>query len=612
MTKPALCRLPRRFWSLLASRRRSPRRVASIFIIAGLAVGASAAPAFAHAALESTNPVAGAVLNKSPLLIDLNFSEPINVDPESVRIIASTGEAIKTDRPTGVPGSPEIMRQRLALLDNGTYVVTWRIVSADAHPIRGAFTFSVGEISKGGAGKGIANKFLSGGTTRRSVDISYAVVRGLVYLAMAILIGGLFTSILVWRRALELQRVRRILWVAWGALGGLTILAFGLQGAYSAGKKLQGTFDPSLWSSTWSTRMGTVLLVRVLLVAALLPSMLLLKKAQRARWWIPLTVALLIAVAVTPGLGGHASVGSQSWIAMLASALHVLGISTWIGGLVLLILLATSVKMQEAIESLPTWSRVAKASVLVVVLTGVARGYRELGGFSDIFGSTYGRLLSLKVGIVLVTLLVATLARDAIHRRWELDPEELAAADEERETLLAAGEKPPKRRGHSLVSNETGVATHAYVLPEATARRRLLRSIFAELLLMVFVIGVTAVLVNTVPARSLRSGPWSATLEVGELTADVNVSPARTGANEVHLTLNAPGGGPAQVLDVSVEFSLPSSGIAPIDVEMRAAGIAHYTSVGFTPPVAGDWSMTLKLLVDPITEVSAAATVPIR
>ena len=29
-------------------------------------------------------------------------------------------------------------------LDDGTYVVTWRVISADAHPVRGAFTFTVG------------------------------------------------------------------------------------------------------------------------------------------------------------------------------------------------------------------------------------------------------------------------------------------------------------------------------------------------------------------------------------------------------------------------------------------------------------------------------------
>ncbi|MBJ7514618.1 MAG: hypothetical protein JHC94_09890, partial [Acidimicrobiia bacterium] len=74
----------------------------------------------------------------------------------------------------------------------------------------------------------------------------------------------------------------------------------------------------------------------------------------------------------------------------------------------------------------------------------------------------------------------------------------------------------------------------------------------------------------------------------------------------------ASGGGPAQVLDVAVEFSLPSADIATSDVEMRSAGISHYTSVGFTPPVAGDWTMTIKVLVDPITEKSATATVPIR
>ena len=131
-------------------------------------------------------------------------------------------------------------------------------------------------------------------------------------------------------------------------------------------------------------------------------------------------------------------------------------------------------------------------------------------------------------------------------------------------------------------------------------------------MLLIAVLGVTAVLVNTAPAGTTRNGPYAATLEVGKLLADVSVSPARVGPNEVHLTVLDPAGGPAQILNVTVEFALPSEGIAPIDVPMRNAGPAHYISAGFTPPVPGDWQMTLKVLVDPVTEVSTAATVPIR
>ena len=79
----------------------------------------------------------------------------------------------------------------------------------------------------------------------------------------------------------------------------------------------------------------------------------------------------------------------------------------------------------EGLEGLPTWSRVATVAVLVVVFTGVVRGLRELGGISGIFDTAYGVLLAVKVGLVLVTLLVATVARDAVHRRWALDPEEV-------------------------------------------------------------------------------------------------------------------------------------------------------------------------------------------
>ena len=257
-------------------------------------------------------------------------------------------------------------------------------------------------------------------------------------------------------------------------------------------------------------------------------------------------------------------------------------------------------------------SRVATVAVLVVVFTGVVRGLRELGGISGIFDTAYGVLLAVKVGLVLVTLLVATVARDAVHRRWALDPEEVEAADRERAELLAAGQELPKRRGHSLVPDDDGIDTLRYVLPERTARSRLLRSVAVEVMLLIAVLGVTAVLVNTAPAGTTRNGPYAATLEVGKLLADVSVSPARVGPNEVHLTVLDPAGGPAQILNVTVEFALPSERIAPIDVTMRNAGPAHYISAAFTPPVPGDWQMTLKVLVDPVTEVSTAATVPIR
>ena len=590
----------------------APHRIASFVVLAGLALGLGASPAFAHAALESTDPAAGAIVPRSPAAIELRFSEAVSVGLGGVRVIAADGGTVRTAKPGIAPGRPEVVRQPLPRLAKGTYVVTWRVVSDDSHPVRGAFTFSVQEVTEGGGGARITRQFLAGGTTDRTVDVSYAIVRFVVFTAMALLLGALIAVGWVWRHAAAVPRVRRTVWIAWGVLLVATALAFCFQGAYAGGLGLAGAFRPSVWGDLVGTRLGLVLLARLALVVALLPVVANAARDPRPRWWTPFTALVALGIAATPALGGHASVGTLNAVAVAVDALHVLAMSTWVGGLVVLILLLTAHAEDEGIEGLPTWSRVATLAVLVVVFTGVVRGLRELGGLSGIFDTAYGVLLAAKVGLVLVTLLVATVARDAVHRRWALDPEEVEAADRERAELLAAGQELPKRRGHSLVPDDDGIDTLRYVLPERTARSRLLRSVAVEVTLLIAVLGVTAVLVNTAPAGTTRNGPYAATLEVGKLLADVSVSPARVGPNEVHLTVLDPSGGPAQILNVTVEFSLPSEGIAPIDVPMRNAGPAHYISAGFTPPVPGDWQMTLKVLVDPVTEVSTAATVPIR
>lgn len=588
------------------------RRVGAVAVMAMLAVGVAAAPAFAHASIEATDPSAGAIVPTSPSAIELQFSEAVSVGLGGVRVLSADGDAVSTGRPATVPGKPEVVRTTLPTLRKGTYVVTWRVVSADSHPVRGAFTFSVEEATKGGGAKRIAGDYLSGRTTSTAVDTTYAVVRFLVYTAMALVIGLLVGATFVWRGALGHARVRRILWIAWAVLLGASLAAFVVQGPYAGGLPLADGLKPSVWSDVFGTRIGMAIVLRVALVLLLLPVLLTARRNPRPGWTMPLTVVALVGIAATPGLGGHASVGPQNAVAIIIDTLHVLSMGVWFGGLTLLILLTTKADAPEALESLPAWSRTATLAVLVVIFTGVARGWRELGGIAHVLDSDYGRLLAIKVGLVLIALLVATVARDAVHRRWALDPEEIAEADREREELIAAGQPIPSRRGHSLVPDDDAVDAVAYVLSEESARRRLLRAVAVEVALLVAVLGVTAVLVNTAPTAAAKAGPYSSTLDAGPILADVVVTPARVGPNEVHLTLSKRTGGPAGALNVTVQFALPSKGIEPIDVTMRKAGVDHYISTGLSLPIAGDWEMTLKVLTDPVTEESTSATVTVR
>ena len=109
-----------------------------------LALLASAAPAAAHASLVSTDPVDGTVLAESPGQATLTFDERVSLPPDGVQVFDADG------KPVTSPASASDVLVTVDLPDqlgDGTYVVVWRVVSADGHPVAGSLTFSVGTPS---------------------------------------------------------------------------------------------------------------------------------------------------------------------------------------------------------------------------------------------------------------------------------------------------------------------------------------------------------------------------------------------------------------------------------------------------------------------------------
>jgi copper transport protein len=100
---------------------------------------ASHAPAAAHAVLLATVPADGATLDQPPAEIVLSFNEAVT--PVALRLIGPGG------RQSILPAAARDLTVQAALPDDlpvGGYLVSWRVISADAHPIGGAFAFSVG------------------------------------------------------------------------------------------------------------------------------------------------------------------------------------------------------------------------------------------------------------------------------------------------------------------------------------------------------------------------------------------------------------------------------------------------------------------------------------
>lgn len=107
-----------------------------------------ASPALAHANETSTNPAAGSTVEAGAVPIEITFGEKLmNLGTDQgnvVQIQAPDGSLVSTScwQPTDT-GSSTQLSAIAQLADPGKYVVTWRVVSADGHPVEGLFDFTV-------------------------------------------------------------------------------------------------------------------------------------------------------------------------------------------------------------------------------------------------------------------------------------------------------------------------------------------------------------------------------------------------------------------------------------------------------------------------------------
>jgi len=278
-----------------------------------------AEPAGAHAVLERSAPADGAVLGSSPGVVAMVFDEPVGISLGSVMVYDARGLRVDKGGPYHPSGNGKAASENVPPdLPAGGYVVTWRVVSADSHPVHGAFTFQIGAAGSRTALRGEAASLLARGQGSRVVGVVFGVDRALGFLALAVVVGGTLLLALAWRAGAAEARVRRLLWEAWLLAIVAAVAAILLQGPYGAGLPLRDVVSPGLIGDVLQSRFGQLSLVRlVALVAAGWPLLHLLLSARRRadpslpRWWTPAAVVTATAILLTVGLAGHASAGGS-------------------------------------------------------------------------------------------------------------------------------------------------------------------------------------------------------------------------------------------------------------------------------------------------------------
>jgi copper transport protein len=375
-------------------------RRAGRLVVAALAAAALApASAAAHATIVETTPGDTAVLRVPPRLVSLKWSEPVDLGAHAIRLLDGAGNEIATPgaaRP-GPGGKATAVLPLPGKLVRGTYVVAWRVVSADSHPVSGAFSFSVGApsavvFSAGGGGSSATVRVLDG------------VGRALAYLGFALAVGGAVVLFGLWPGGRESLTGRRLLWGGIGALvlGSLVVLL--MQGPYASGGSVGGAFAPSSLSFTLGTRLGQALVLRILLALAFLS--LLLRRLP-----FPFAVACAVALVFTWTLTDHSQTGVQTWLGVPVASVHLLAVALWFGGLVMLLV---GVERDALAVVAPRFSRLALWCFGALAVSGVYLAYRQSGVLGALPGTVFGRLVLVKSGLALGIVALAWFSRRAV------------------------------------------------------------------------------------------------------------------------------------------------------------------------------------------------------
>ncbi|MBY8865661.1 copper resistance CopC/CopD family protein [Streptomyces sennicomposti] len=630
-----------------------------LLAVAGLLL-AGAGPAAAHAALTGSDPQQGVVVPQAPAQVSLTFSEQVAMGDDSLRVLDPAGKRVDTGKPANISGTTYAVRLRGGLA-KGTYTVTYQVISADSHPVGGAYTFSIGAPSKTSVVTG--GQEVGGGL----VGLLYGVGRYASYAGFIVLAGGAAFVLACWQRGAGVRAVQRLVVSGWLTLTTATLALLLLRGSYTTSGKAGDIVDLDLLGQVLQTKTGAALVSRLLLLAAAALFVAVLfgvyekREDEEKR---DLTFGLAIGgTVVAAGLAAswamaeHASVGLQPGIAMPVDVVHLLAVAAWLGGLAALLVALYRAPADRPVEpaAVRRFSRLAFGSVVALIATGVYQSWRQLGSWSALTGTRYGQLLLVKVALVLVLVAIASFSRRWTARLAEAATDKAAVKAGKAAVKAGAG---AGKAGAGAGKQATGAAAKGKHATEAAAaggdarraaqlarqraamdaarlkrqrdadpnRSGLRRSVLAEAGVAVVLLVVTTVLTQTEPGRTVEeaaaatsSSSSSSSSSAGTVTLDMpfdtggqngkgvvrlDIDPARVGGNEMHLYVQRPDGKAFDVPEVKVAFTLTAKSIGPLPVAPDHITTGHWAASGVEIPMAGDWQVAVTVRTSDIDQVT--------
>ncbi len=509
--------------------RFMPRLAAAILVIF-LALF-QAAPAFAHAQLLSSEPQTNAVLDEAPATLRLGFNEPVNA--LVISLLRPDGSA--QDLIHATESGSMVTITLPDDLGNGTHILSWRVVSVDAHPIAGSLIFSIGAMT---------------GSAAPEIASGSSLTSSLLWASKLALFTGLFLGLggAIFALVAPLPRQTRGLITGLIALGLLAVpLSLALQGADALGVTPGAIMSASVWAAGFSTSYGlTALLLALALVLALV-------SLGRFR---PLAFVALLFASIALTLSGHAGAAEPQWLTRPAIVLHAGGILFWAGALVPLLIWLRD-KSAEGDRALAQFSRLIPFAVAAILLSGTALAIVQLGAPGPAWLSPYAYILAAKLGLLALLLALA------LWNRLKLTQPALAGQRQARKALRLSilGEI-------ILILAILGLASGWRFTPPPRA--------------------IAVVEVEPLHAHAMDDN----------ILADLVITPGRAGQVAIDIALADMESNPLTVQALELTFSSPDLGIEPFTVPAINLNTGNWRIEGQTIPLPGLWEIVLDIRID--------------
>lgn len=499
----------------------------------------------AHASLIESNPADGAVVTTAPVDLRLRFNEP--VAPLVLRLVDAKGTAHDLRHEAR---SETVTVHLPAELPRGTQVLSYRVISADGHPVGGSLVFSIGAPTAARS---------EPAQTDTPLATAIWLMRLALYLGLFAGTGGAFFSTWVGGEAAT-PASRTVGRLAIGIGIVAAVLSLGLQGLDALGDPLPALLSPHPWHAGLTTSFGfTVVAAIVSLVFAWI--------ALRGRYKMVALVGLGGA-GLALALSGHASSASPQWLTRLCVFVHGTAVAYWVGALMPLALL---VRERRCVSwpIVQRFSANAVPAVGLMVAAGVVLSVIQIETPQALLSTAYGRVFLAKMAAVALVLALAA------FNRQRLTP---------------------------MLRSQTSGAKYLFW------------SILGEIALAVLILGLVATWRFTLPPRALLSPPpksVSTHIHTSAAMADLTLTPGHVGPVTATISLMSGDFGTLDPKEVTISLANKGSGIEPIERRANRAADGTWQAEAVVLPVPGPWQVRIDALLTDFEKTTLEGTVEI-